>query len=386
MKCFRLLCLCSCLVFGLTLGRAPVASSLKIQLQENQDAGSVKVGLLIPKGGSGAGKWLAAKQGAEMAIAEANTRGGIGGFSIKLIVRSSEGLWGSGSKEIVKLVFEDSVWAILGSLDGRSAHLAEQIATKGQVLLISSWATDPTLTQIKIPWFFRCVPDDRQQAIALVKEIFQTRKLTRVVTIAEEVDDYKKAAISFSRVAVSNGHPTPLQLSYETANNDFRNMFRQIENAQAEGIVLFGQPLLIAELVKQLRARGMNQALFGPLSLLADNELLNTAGADLEKMVLVSPGSWFLSEEHSFQRKFRKTYGYPPTAVAAYAYDGMCLILAAIKGSGLSREKTRDILININHVQGVTGPIQFDANGSRQGPVHLLEIKKGLPVILTPGY
>ena len=46
----------------------------------------------------------------------------------------------------------------MGSHDGRNAHLVEQVATKSQVVFLSAWASDPTLSQAFVPWFFSCVP------------------------------------------------------------------------------------------------------------------------------------------------------------------------------------------------------------------------------------
>jgi ABC-type branched-subunit amino acid transport system substrate-binding protein len=78
-----------------------------------------------------------------MAVEAANRDGGFRGRPFELAVRSVEGPWGSGSSEITALVFEESVWAILGPLHGRSAHLAEQVVAKGHVALVSPWASDP---------------------------------------------------------------------------------------------------------------------------------------------------------------------------------------------------------------------------------------------------
>ncbi len=362
---------------GSIWGKPPIVSARKIQLQKTGHIEIVKVGLLIPE----SDKWLAAKHGTEMAIAEENANGGYGGHRFELIVRSIAGLWGSGSKEIVKLVFEDSVWAILGSLDGRSAHLAEQIATKGRIVLVSSWATDPTLTQINIPWFFRCVPDDRQQARALMKEIFEVRQLKQVATVAGKVYDARMAATSFSQIVESEGYQAPLPFSYETASNDFQSILNKIEQTRVDAVVLFGPSKPTAKFVQQMRARGMKQDLFGSLSLLADNELLNLAGMELEQAVFIAPGFRYTSKGKSFQKDFQNIYGYPPTAVAAYAYDGMHLILEAIRKSGFDKEKIRDTLANIDYPQGVTGSIRFDANGNRVGPVNLIEIIKGRPII-----
>lgn len=361
---------------GLAFGSAALAEHYPAPPGESQHVEVVKVGLLVP----GEDEALAAKQGAEMAVAKANEGGGFGGRPFELIVRRVEGPWGSGSKAIVNLVFEEGVWAILGALDGRGAHLAEQVVTKGRVVLVSSWATDPTLSQINIPWFFRPVPDDRQQARALVSEIFQARRLQRVATVAADGYDARVAATTFAQVAREAGYPLSVQLSYGEAGRDFEVVLSRIENHGVEGVVLFGPPSPAAELIRRMRARGMRQALFGPLSIV-DCDFLESVGTDLEGAVLVAPGHW-RARGKTFRQEFQDTYGYLPNAVAAYAYDGMRVIVQAIEQVGLDRERIRDAVANIHYMQGVTGPIRFDAKGNRLGPVGLVEIINGRPSFL----
>lgn len=145
--------------------------------QTNKNS-SLNIGLLLPDK-----KTLAAKHGAELAVSIANNMGGFAGHPFHLVVRTTDGLWGAGSNESVSLVFEDQVLAYMGSLDGRNAHLAEQVATKTRVAFISTWATDMTLSYAFVPWFFRCVPDDKQQAISLIREIYLKQKLKNIALI-----------------------------------------------------------------------------------------------------------------------------------------------------------------------------------------------------------
>jgi branched-chain amino acid transport system substrate-binding protein len=154
-------------------------SSLQIQNKEafcatGEPGKSVKIGLLIPDNNS-----VAARQGAELAVRKANEDGGFQGRPFELVVRSMEGPWGTGSKQAVSLIFEEKVWALMGSHDGRNAHLVEQAATKAIVPFVSAWAGDPTLSQAFVPWFFNCVPNDSQQAETLIDEIYTKRKYTR---------------------------------------------------------------------------------------------------------------------------------------------------------------------------------------------------------------
>ena len=119
----------------------------------------LKIGLLISDKNA-----VAAKNGAELAILQANKMGGFNGRSFELVVRSMEGPWGSGAKEAVKMIFDDEVCAIMGSIDGRNAHVVEQVTTKSRTVFLSVWSGDPTLSQAFVPWFFSCVPNNNQQA------------------------------------------------------------------------------------------------------------------------------------------------------------------------------------------------------------------------------
>ncbi len=82
-----------------------------------------------------------------------------------------EGPWGTGSKQAVELIFDEEVWAILGSHDGRNAHLVEQVSAKSRVVFMSAWSGDPTLSQAFVPWFFNCVFNDLQVSDVLIDEI-----------------------------------------------------------------------------------------------------------------------------------------------------------------------------------------------------------------------
>ena len=144
-------------------------------------------------------------QGAELAIREANEKGGLNGFRFQLIVRSMEGPWGTGSKEAVNLIFEEKVWALLGAHDGRNAHIVEQAATKSIVVFVSAWASDPTLSQAFVPWFFNCVPNDNQQASSLIEEIYNKRNFNKVAVISGDDYDSKMTLNCFLKASAKSG-------------------------------------------------------------------------------------------------------------------------------------------------------------------------------------
>jgi branched-chain amino acid transport system substrate-binding protein len=175
------------------------------------------------------------------------------------------------------------------------------------------------------------------------------------------------------------GKADPLQFFYDNSSQDFNDLLDKIIKADVDCIVLFGQPSASLKLIQQIRQRKMNQRVFGSLSVLGEMELSDPELKNYNGVVLVSSGHWLSPMGSGFQQEFQRTYGNTPGAVAAYAYDGMNLIIEAIRNAGLDRDKIQKFLLKINF-EGVTGVIQFDGKGNRVNSCGLMEIKNGIPV------
>lgn len=358
------------LIFIIIAAATSYISAIKIPDEPDQ---SLKIGLLIPDKQS-----RAAVQGAEMAISEANGKGGLNGRHFELLVRSLEGPWGIGSKEAVNLVFEENVWAIMGSHDGRNAHLVEQVSAKTHIVFLSCWASDPTLSKAFVPWYFSCVPNDDQQAAALIDEIYVKRKISRVGAISDNGYDSKMALNSFVKKTKISAKADPVQFFYDNSANDFNYLLDNIHKAEVSCIILFGKPSASMKIIDQLQRRKMNMMIFGTLSVLGEDGA-NSPGIKADKnIVLVSSGFWLRQEGLVFRNKYRKEYGILPGEVAAYAYDGMNILIEAIKNCGSDRDVVQKTMAKTNYM-GVTGSIRFDDKGNRLGSASLIEIQNGIP-------
>ena len=163
---------------------------------------TIKIGLLIQDS-----SYTSAVHGAELAVRKANDKGGMNGHPFRLVVRSMEGPWGTGSKQAVDLIFNEKVWALLGSHDGRNAHLVEQAATKSIVVFLSAWSGDPTLSQAFVPWFFNCAPNYDQQAAALFEDIYEKKKYSKVAVIYDNDYDSMQSLKAFLKIIKQEGKP-----------------------------------------------------------------------------------------------------------------------------------------------------------------------------------
>jgi len=335
---------------------------------------SVNIGLLIQDS-----KLLSARYGAEMAVSRANDAGGLNGVPFHLEVLSMEGPWGTGSKQAVDLIFQKEVVALLGSNDGRNAHLVEQVAAKTRVVFVSAWSGDPTLAQAFVPWYFSCVPNYLQQADVLINEIYNHNKLKSVAAVSDSSYDSKLALESFRKRLKLSGKPEPGIFNYENSGRELNSMAESIIKSGAAGLVLFCQKEASLKIINQIKQRKPSMNIFGSLSVMLENELNDNEWKSLENMVLISSGQLFTAEGQAFREEFFRKYGYHPGPVAAYAYDGMNIIIKALKSAGTSREEIQKYL-KTNAFDGVTGKILFDDKGNRTTYTGLIKVKNGIPI------
>lgn len=336
---------------------------------------TVKIGLLVPDKQS-----FAATEGAHLAVLKANSQGGINGSPVKLEVRSMEGPWGTGSKQAVNLIFEEKVWALFGSHDGRNAHLVEQAATKATVVFVSAWSADPTLSQAFVPWFYNCVPNDFQQAETLVNEIYNNRKYKSVAAIYDSEYDSDLAFKNFIRKTELDNRKEPLRLLYENYSNDLKELIEEIENEDIDCIVLFCSPLSSLKILREIKKNNTNLNLYGSLNMMNEDLLSDKELAEFDDIMTIPSPAWDNTDYLTFKKEYHQLYAKTPGMMAVYAFDGMNLLISAIRAAGNNeRENIQQALSEISY-KGISRTISFDDKGNRLGPFYTVTVKNGLPV------
>jgi hypothetical protein len=309
----------------------------------------IRIGMLLPASTDRDPLAKAARDGAELAVLTANQQGGYNGRPFRLIIRTADGLWGAGSKESVKFVHEDQVVAMITALDGRNAHLAEQVAAKSHVVQLSTRATDETLSQAFVPWFFRIVPNDKQQAEAMINEIFQSRgmqivyawpmKISLIANMGAESFKkvcQKKAAFQLEGVQLTI-RPPGIEDGYFPIMND------------AEAHCHFRHPMIPPfRWWKKSANHHPDIQVFGSLCHdLRRPDRVRILPEDVMGEFLFPPGSVILLRDSTSRSCLSTGIGQMPSPAASYAYDGTNLIIEAVRLAGPEREKIRDVLRDI---------------------------------------
>ncbi len=325
---------------------------------------AVRLGLTGPAR-TPAGRELQA--GVELAVTQANQAGGYHGLPYQVVFRADDGPWGRVAAQAIALIREDEVWAVIAALDGERAHAAELVAAKLWAPIITPGAGDRTIDYANVPWVFRLMPDDRTQADLLLGTAL-TRGWRRVVLVSEGSRDGRTAGDRVLESARALGLSLVRQLEFSAAEPGA--VVPRVVRSRPDAVVVWGRGDASLELMYQLRAAACRCPLLVPAPLVGPE--VAAAADSLGGTVLgAAPLDLWRPDGPvaAFREAFSQAQGYPPSPVAAYAYEATRVVLNAIAQGGLNRARIRDQLA-ATHLDGLTGTVTFDGlGGYRRQPV-----------------
>jgi branched-chain amino acid transport system substrate-binding protein len=333
--------------------------------------------------------------GAQMAIDAANARGGYGGKPFRLILHDDysnwqfaaqpgetrpkdETIWGAPIDQAVAMIYQDRDWAIFGSISSESTHMALRLALKAEIPIVNSASTDPTIPETYVPWYFTDVQDDRVQAYTLARRIFTQLGLRRPALLRVNSRYGRMGVPKFRDAARRLGHPVVIEQKYLAGQTDFSRELRIIQQSRADAIVLWGDQPETALILRQMRALGMTQRVFGSYRTLGP-QMLAQAGAAAEGFEAVYPYDPTRRDPRwlGFEQRYQAHYGAQPEQFSALAYDAMNILLQSICRAGLNRARIQDALDQVYQYDGVTGPMLFDPNNKNVSPMYLATVHNG---------
>jgi branched-chain amino acid transport system substrate-binding protein len=346
-----------------------------------KDLKEVRIGFLGPLSGSvmvPQGKQML--QGATLAMEEANKKGGYHGLPFVLMPHNDAGLWGAAANEVVKMD-DEKVWAFLGSIDDIVSHVALRAALKLEIFMVCTGDPDPTYTETNIPWTIRVIADDRASSYALLNYIHEKMGHSRVAVIRPN-NRYGRVGIKeYTDAAVRVGHPVVIEERFLDGDTDFTAQLERIKKTSPDAILMWGNAKESGLILQQIRKMGLKQPVYAS-DRIVNPEFLKIAGPLAEGIVTTcqyDPTS-DNPKLKAFQANYLKRFGQEPDVFAAHAYDGMNIIMEAVRKAGLNRVLIRDLLTDFKTFQGyqgVTGKIILDSSWNDISDIFMAEVKNG---------
>jgi branched-chain amino acid transport system substrate-binding protein len=321
-------------------------------------------------------------RGAILAVEQLNGGDAFRHRPVRLHSAWSENPWGTGIGELSAMVLKGRAWALLGAIDGASAHLAEQVALKARVTLLSSGSTATTAHMASVPWYFSLVPTDDAQAPVLVEALGEAAAGGPFAVAAAAEHDAHAALVEL-RDTLAEKRLTPATLlEFDPVEEDLGAVAGRLLEGAPRAIVVLAPPGPGARLVRALRGRGFAGTLIGgaPLALNAFARRVGEAGEGVVVPLLWQPSPRW----DSFARMYENRWRERPDHAATWSYDAVRLVADAVQRAGLNRARVRDAVRGLAPWKGAGGVVRWDALGRNRAPVGLARWTRGQLRLVPP--
>jgi branched-chain amino acid transport system substrate-binding protein len=343
---------------------------------------TLTIGIILPLRGSREAEGKDLLQAAQLALEDEAVGGHPSKLRLRLAVGEEGGPWGQAGSEIVRLVFEQQVVALVTSSNGSIAHQAEQISNKIGVPILTL-ASDSATTETNIPWVFRIGPSDADQARAFAHEIYQVRRFQSVLLVDQADHDGRAGGDEFEKAATRTDAPQPARVTIASSEADWGAVAAAIRSHNPAAIVLWTDAQTAEGLLPQMRNANGSVPIY--LCRKATLGLMPFYRATSAQDSRDDPGIWSVysrsdvptSVSESFDRRYYARFGTWPTGAAEEIHGAVRVIAAAVQRSGPNRARLRDQLASGVVFSESTFPVVFDPAGNARADYIVLAVTPG---------
>jgi branched-chain amino acid transport system substrate-binding protein len=345
---------------------------------------SITIGINLPLTGADAHDAELIKDGAMLALDEANAQGGVAGYKINVMVLD-DGTATAGQYDPAqaatnarKMVADTSVVAAIGPQMSGSGKAMSPILSQGNLAIITPSSTNPDITDPKFAGqyrpagkaiYFRTVTTDAFQGPNQANYFADVLKVKSVYVLDDSGAYGVGIADAFQKQAEKRGIKILGRDQLNPKEADYTTVLTKIKALNPDALYYGGVAQAGVKVVKQSydimpkMIKSGGDGVYGAEILkgggfpAAEGWYATTASPDLVQSPDTKP----------FVERFAKKYGQQPENYSITAYDAALVILDAIKrvaGSGkeVNRANVRDA-IQASKLKTLQGEVSFDENG-----------------------
>jgi branched-chain amino acid transport system substrate-binding protein len=338
----------------------------------------VKIGFIAGLTGRVASLGTAGRDGALLAVEEANTQGGINGRKIEMITRDDKQNEEKCKLAITELVAEDVV-GIIGPMTSAMALDIVPVINEHAIPTISPTVSTGLLAGID-DYFFRIIPVSSDAAVMTAAYAYNEKNYRKLLVVYDISNSgytspwFEKLKTHFEKF--DSGKVESLSYTSESGY-DFLEIARKISEMDMDCLVILANSLDIALLSQQLAKLQIKTPILASEWSLTD-ELIEFGGEAVEGIELFhsfDPNSKKQSYL-DFNLKFQKRFGYVADFASAYGYNAMKILIGSLKKSN-SADQVRKTIVNDSPYQGVQHEVRFNDYGDAIREYSLLKIENG---------
>lgn len=319
-------------------------------------------------------------------IDEINAAGGIGGYTLQLIVYDTRSEVTDAVSVAKRLIDQDKVVAIIGPSWSSAGIPLADIADAGKVPMIATTASNVNVTVSESgqlhPYMFRVCFIDPYQGYAQADFAYNKLGLRKAALLTDISSPYTVGLHQFfEQHFLELGGEIVAKEGYNQGDTEFRAQLAKIKDAGADLLVVDAYTYKDVGLVaQQSEALGLKvQIMAGDGVFVPD--LLEMAGPQLEGAIVTTGVSESSPEFAQFNADFEAKHGIKANIYTYYGLDALMAIEHAIREAVKQGEPTptaiRDALETMTDVQLFTSKVSIepDTHNPHNKPLLIMTIK-----------
>jgi len=344
----------------------------------------IKIGMTLPLTGADADDATLIKNGAMMAIDEANAAGGVAGYKIVPVIydngTATAGQYdpAQAATNTKKLIADPLVVANVGPEMSGSGKAMSPILSAADLATITPSSTNPDITDPKMASqfrpnqkavYFRTVTTDAFQGPNMAN-YYKAKLHVKTVYILDDSGAYGVGlANAFEAQAKKNGIEILGHDQLNPKEADYTTALTKIKALNPDAIYYGGVAQAGVKLAKQAAETIPNMIKGGGDGVSGGSFLKGGGFPAIEGWYATNAGPHLTESQvaANFVKTFQEKYHTTPDDYSITAYDAAKVILAAIadvvkSGKELNRSNVRDAIQN-SRVETLQGTVAFDQNG-----------------------
>ena len=344
----------------------------------------VKIGHVAPISGPSAHLGKDNENAARMAIDELNAKGfTLNGQKATLqLISEDDGADPKQGTAVAQKLVDAKVNGVIGHLNSGTTVPASKIYNDAGIVQISPATTAPVYTRQHFPGAFRVVASDAKLGSTLSKYAIDTLHAKNIAIIDDRTTYGQGVADEFAKGLKKPGIKVVGREFTSATATDYTAILTSIKAKKPDLIFFGGMDSVAGPMLKQMKALGITAVFMGGDGMCTD-ALGRLAGDGLGegKVYCAEAGGVKGPQEkvmEDFRARYKKKFNMDVQLYAPYVYDSVMVMATAMQNArSADPAKYLPVLKNIKY-EGVTGTIQFDANGDiKDGALTLFTYKGG---------
>ena len=340
-------------------------TTLSLSGCSKKESNTIKIGGVFPLTGDIPALGAAMENGAKLAIAELNEKGGVLGKQLELISEDDQNQASVAPNAITKLIEQDEVVGVVGTYASSCSIPMATVAKDKKIPMISIGSTNEKVTLEGGGYVFRaCFIDPLQGKVgaqfALTK--LNAKKAAMLYDVSQ--DYCVGIAEQFKLNFEEGGGEVVYDKTYNKGDSDFKAFITEIAELGVDVLYLPDNYSTVGLIAKQARDYGITCAILGSDSW-SDPGLVTVGGAAVEGCYFTDHVSLTTDNEkvQDFVKRYVEKFNSEPSGFSVLAYEAVLLMANGIENAGNTDSKAIVKALKETDMDGLTTHYTFDENG-----------------------